>query len=308
MTEAGDALKRASAEDLFGLKGKGVLITGASSLISVWIARLMQRVGAQVVLTDRLDEVAIRDAFRALADETGDEGLVLGGGIRLIGKVDLRNRTPGDVERTGRPLRSVREMVADAVDRLGAIDVLVNVAGGQEPLPAAALSTEAFRRTIDRILLGTWNVIHEVFEQSMRDKGGRILTITADVDQGYPMMPGMGAARAALSSLHRALAVEWAPMGITGCVIAPGATDTPGLRRYPEAARVREVAKNASNLGRLLHAREVAWLFLTMASPWAAGVNGHTLVANGGDSFVTPLFREMMSGGGTFRTGGDESD
>ncbi len=307
MMDAGEAFKRASAEDLFGLKGKGVLITGASSLISVWIARLMQKVGAQVVLTDRLDEVAIRDAFRALAEETGDEGLMLGGGIRLIGKVDLRNRTPLDVANSGRDLRSVQEMVAGAMDRLGSIDVLVNVAGGQEPLPAAALSTEAFRRTTDRILIGTWNVIHEVFEQSMRERGGRILTITADVDQGYPMMPGMGAARAALSSLHKALAVEWAPLGITGCVIAPGATDTPGLRRYPEAARVREVAERASNLGRLLHAREVAWLFLSMASPWAEGVNGHTLVANGGDSHVTPLYREMMSGGRTFGTDDEET-
>ncbi len=300
MSETIDEVARGSVEDLFGLKGKGVLVTGASSLISVWIGRLLQRVGANVVLTDRLDEVAIRETFRALADEAGDEGLVLGGGVRLIGRTDLRNRAPEDVQQSGKPLRSVREMVADAADRLGGIDVLVNVAGGQEPLPAAALSTEAFRRTTDRILLGTWNVIHEVFEQSMRDRGGRILTITADVDQGYPMMPGMGAARAALSSLHRALAVEWAPMGITCCVIAPGATDTPGLRRYPEAARVREVAERAANLGRLLLPREVAWLFLTMASPWAVGVNGHTLVANGGDSFVTPLYREMVSGGKGF--------
>ena len=286
--------------DLFGLKGKGVLITGASSLIAIWTARLLQNVGAQVVLTDRLDEVAIRETFRALADEAGDEGLVLGGGARLLGRTDLRNRTSEDVARTGKDLRPVREMVADAVDRLGGIDILINIAGGQEPIPAAALSTEAFRRTIDRILLGTWNVIHEVFEQSMRERGGRILTVTADVDQGYPMMPGMGAARAALSSLHRALAVEWAPMGITCCVIAPGATDTPGLRRYPEAARVRETAIRASNLGRLLEPREVAWLFLAMASPWAAPVNGHTLVANGGDSFVTPLYREMVRGPGGF--------
>jgi NAD(P)-dependent dehydrogenase (short-subunit alcohol dehydrogenase family) len=128
----------------------------------------------------------------------------------------------------------------------------------------------------------------------MRDRGGRILTITADVGQGYPMMPAMGAARNALASLHQALSVEWAPLGITCCVIAPGATDTPGLRRYPQADLVRQVGIDASNLGRLLHPREVAWLFVTMASPWAASVNGHTLVANGGDSNVTPLYREFQ--------------
>ena len=128
----------------------------------------------------------------------------------------------------------------------------------------------------------------------MRDHGGRILTVTADVDQGYPLMPGMGAARNGLTSLHRAIATEWAPNGITCCVIAPGATDTPGLKRYPQADALRGVAIRAANLGRLLDAREVAYLFLTLASPYAAAVNGHTVVANGGDSNVTPLYRELQ--------------
>ncbi len=286
-------------EDLFGLTGKSVLITGASSLISVWTARLLLQVGARVNLTDRLAPDAVRGAIAALAAEAGDEGLDIGGQVTVVGPVDLRNRTAADVaERKGGELVSVHEMVGGIVEEAGGIDVLINIAGGQEPVPAAALSTELLGRTVDRILLGTWNVIHEVFEQAMRDRGGRILTVTADVDQGYPMMPGMGAARAALTSLHKALAVEWAPMGITCCVIAPGATDTPGLRRYPDPDKVRQVGIRASNLGRLLLPREVAWLFLTMASPWAAPVNGHTLVANGGDSYVTPLYREMM---GDFR-------
>jgi citronellol/citronellal dehydrogenase len=279
--------------DLFGLGGKGVLITGATSLISVWIARMMTQVGANVVMTDRYAAGKIGDRIRALAVDQADAGLDVTGSVHLVGSVDLRNRKPGEIE--DRPeLVSVSEMVGLARQHLGTVDVLVNIAGGQEPVPAAALSTEMFRRTVDRILLGTWNVIHETFEQSMRSNGGRILTVTADVDQGYPMMPGMGAARAALSSLHRALSVEWVSMGITCCVIAPGATDTPGLKRYPDADRVRGVAVRSSNLGRLLQPREVAWLFLCMASPLSAGVNGHTLVANGGDSNVTPLYREMI--------------
>jgi NAD(P)-dependent dehydrogenase (short-subunit alcohol dehydrogenase family) len=277
--------------DLFGLRGKGVLITGASSLISVWTARLLLEVGARVVLTDRLDDDAIRAAIRAHAEE--DPDLDVSDDVLVLGRVDLRNRKPVEASAKGDRV-AVSTMVGLASDHLGGIDVLINVAGGQEPVPAAALSTELFRRTLDRILLGTWNVIHEAFEQGMNRRGGRILTITADVDQGYPMMPGMGAARSALSSMHRAMAVEWAPMGITCCVIAPGATDTPGLRRYPDADRVRQVAIDGSNLKRLLHPREVAWLFLTMASPWAESVNGHTLVANGGDSFVTPLYRKML--------------
>jgi NAD(P)-dependent dehydrogenase (short-subunit alcohol dehydrogenase family) len=277
--------------DLFGLRDKGVLITGASSLISVWTARLLLEVGARVVMTDRLDEDEIRAAIRAHAE--GEPELDVSDDVLALGRVDLRNRKPEEARAKGDRV-AVSTLIGLASDHLGGIDVLINVAGGQEPVPAAALSTELFSRTLDRILLGTWNVIHETFEQGMNARGGRILTITADVEQGYPMMPGMGAARSALSSMHRALAVEWAPLGITCCVIAPGATDTPGLRRYPDADRVRQVAIEGSNLKRLLHPREVAWLFLTMASPWAESVNGHTVVANGGDSFVTPLYRKML--------------
>ncbi len=283
------------AADLFGLKDKAVLITGATSIISVWAARLLLDVGARVAMTDRLAPDVVRERFRALAEEGSDPGLDLGDAVALIGPVDIRNRTPEEARATNKPdLVSVSEMVAQAVKEMGGIDVLINVAGGQEPVPAAVLSTDLFRRTVERILLGTWNVIHEVFEQSMRDRGGRILTITADTEQGYPGMPGMGAARNGLSSLCKALAVEWAPMGITNCVIAPGIIDTAGLDRYPDTFDPREVGRKASNLGRLFEPREIAWLFLTMASPWSVAVNGHTIVANGGDSFITPLYRELV--------------
>lgn len=283
--------------DLFGLAGRGVLITGAGSLISVWTARLLMQCGARVVMTDRLDDEGIRAAFRKLAEDRDDPGHDVSEQVKLIGSVDIRNRTPAEAGRSKRKdLVSVSEMVRRAVEHLGTIDVLINIAGGQEPVPAAMLTSDVFRKTVDRILVGTWNVIHECFLQSMRDHGGRILTVTADTAQGFPLMPAMGAARNGLASLHQALSVEWAPMGITCCVIAPGATDTPGLKRYPGAGKVKQIGIEASNLGRLLRAREVAWLFVTMASPWAVGVNGHTLVANGGDSNVTPIFRKLQNG------------
>ncbi len=293
-------------QDLLGLSDEGVLITGATSLISVWTARMMLDAGARVVMTDRLAPDAMRAAFEAYAARFGEPGLALADGVELVGPVDIRNATPEDAKQAGKAgLLSVQEMVAAARGHLGRIDVLINIAGGQEPVPAAALTADVFRRTVDRILIGTWNVIHQCFEQGMRDHGGRILTVTADVDQGYPMMPAMGAARNGLTSLHRAIATEWAEHGVTCCVIAPGATDTPGLDRYPTAEQTKQIAVRAANLGRLLDAREIAYLFLTMASPWAASVNGHVVVANGGDSNVTPLYRELQRLlGGDIRDGG----
>lgn len=284
-----------TVEDLFGLSDKGILITGATSLISIWTARLLLRVGARVVMTDRIDAEAIEDTFRRVAQERDDPGLDLTGQVTLIGKVDIRNRKPEEATKVGSgDTISVFELVKKTVAHLGTIDVLINMAGGQEPVPAAFLSTKVFKQTVDRILFGTWNVIHEVFEQCMRDNGGRILTVTADCEQGYPLMPGMGAARNALTSLHKALSVEWSPNNITTCIIAPGATDTHGLRRYPNHENITKVGVRAANMKRLFQAREIAWLFLVMASPWSCTVNGHNLVANGGDTNITPLFLELM--------------
>lgn len=215
-------------EDPFGLRGKGVLVTGATSLISVWTARLLLDAGARVAMTDRVPPEAMRQAFEAFAAEARQPELALPDVAALIGPCDIRNRSDAEATAAGRAeLVSVDAMVRTAGSELGRIDVLCNIAGGQEPVAAAVLSAEVFRRTVDRILIGTWNVIHACFEHGMREHGGRILTVTADVEQGYPLMPAMGAARNGLASLHRALATEWASLGITTCVIAPGRPTRP---------------------------------------------------------------------------------
>ena len=84
-------------------------------------------------------------------------------------------------------------------------------------------------------------------------------------------------------------------MGITTCVVAPGATDTPGLDRYPDWLEVRQCGIRAALQNRLIAPREIGFLLATLASPWSRAVNGHTVVANGGDSLVTRLY-EQLSG------------
>ena len=56
----------------------------------------------------------------------------------------------------------------------------------------------------------------------------------------------------------------------------------------------REIGRKTSNLGRLFEPREIAYLFVSMASPLAVAVNGHTIMANGGDSLVTPMYRSLV--------------
>lgn len=284
-------------KSLFGLENKVVLITGASSIISVWIARMMNELGAILYMTDRFDLPTIQKNIESLAEHYAEPNLNIIDKVTFIPNVDQRNRTKESIKSEKKEIQSVAEMVKQVIEKEGKIDVLINIAGGQETVPADYLTDDIFQKTIDRILIGTWNVIYESFTQSMKQHGGRILTVLADVDQGYPMMPGMGAARNGLMSLHRSCSVEWARYKVTLATISPGPVNTPGLKRYPAADFVRQAAINGSNFRELLDPKEIAWIFTVMASPLARSVNGANINANSGDSNVTPLFIEMEKSG-----------
>jgi enoyl-[acyl-carrier protein] reductase III len=96
----------------------------------------------------------------------------------------------------------------------------------------------------------------------------------------------VGASKGALESLARHLAAELAPQGVRVNVLAPGAVATEAWKAIPNGeARLAEAARR-SPLGRLVTAEEVAWAAHFLCSSAASGINGHTLVVDGGASIV----------------------
>jgi enoyl-[acyl-carrier protein] reductase III len=96
----------------------------------------------------------------------------------------------------------------------------------------------------------------------------------------------VGTSKGALESLARHLAAELAPQGLRVNVLAPGAVATEAWKAIPDGeARLAEAARR-SPLGRLVTAEEVAWAAHFLCSSAASGINGHTLVVDGGASIV----------------------
>lgn len=94
----------------------------------------------------------------------------------------------------------------------------------------------------------------------------------------------VGASKGALESLARHLAVELSPRGIRTNILAPGAVATDAWKAVPDGETKLAEAAKRSPLGRLVTPEEVARAALFLCSPAAAGINGHTLVVDGGAS------------------------
>jgi NAD(P)-dependent dehydrogenase (short-subunit alcohol dehydrogenase family) len=119
----------------------------------------------------------------------------------------------------------------------------------------------------------------------MRDHGGVIVNIIADMWRGFPGMAHTGAARAGVDNLTKTLAVEWAPNGIRVNAIAPGIIMSSGFDTYDAFFQKAFLEMGANTPARRLGTEEevassVCWLL----SPGAAYVTGATVRVDGGSS------------------------
>jgi len=237
------------------------VITGGGTGIGLAVARELGSLGAEVAICGRRPEPLTHAAESLRRD-----------GLEAF-EVACDIRDPD----------AVRAFVEAVLDRYGKIDVLVNNAGGQFPVQAAALSPRGFEAVVRNNLLGTWNVTHAVATLAMLPaKRGRIVNVIAQIARGFPGMVHTGAARAGVENVTKTLAIEWASSGIRVNAIAPGVIKTTGTAQYGDA--VLEHARRATPLKRLGTAEEVSHLIVYLASLAADFVTGQTFYIDGGQS------------------------
>ena len=242
------------------LQGRTVLVTGGGSGIGRATALLLSSLAAHVAVTGRREEALAETA--SLADAAGAAHPV------LIAPCDVRE--PDEVD----------AMLDTVLAGLGRVDVLVNNAGGQFIAPAETLSYKGFRAVTRLNLDATWYVTTQVAARSMIPAGyGKVLSITMSPRRGMPGMAHSSAARAAVESLTRTLAVEWGRHGVRVVAVAPGIVHTEAWERYGlDPAQVSTVIP----AGRLESADEVAAMLAFLASPAGDYVTGTTIVVDGG--------------------------
>ncbi|MBB4837335.1 2-keto-3-deoxy-L-fuconate dehydrogenase [Sphingomonas kyeonggiensis] len=233
------------------LAGRTALVTGAASGIGAAIARRFRTAGARVA---GLDLQPASDA---------DEALV----------ADLRS----DAD------------VAEAVARLGGIDILVHAAAISVHGGVIDTDTAAWADIYDVNVIGAVRLLRQAVPAMRARGGGSILLLSSiNADFATPTLAAYAASKAAIESLTRTAALEFAPDGIRINAIAPASVDTPLLRdsfdraEDPQAARAANILRHP--LGRLGTPEDVAELALFLASDRASWITGAIHPLDGGAS------------------------
>jgi NAD(P)-dependent dehydrogenase (short-subunit alcohol dehydrogenase family) len=241
-------------------EGAVAIVTGGGTGIGRAVARELARTGASVAICGRRSEPL--EAVRAELEAGGWPVFARPCDIREAGEVDA---------------------FLDAVgERFGAVDVLVNNAGGQFAAPAEDIALKGFRAVHRLNVDATWDVTQKVATRWMiPERRGVLLFIGFSPRRGIPTMVHSSTARAALENLASSLSNEWSKYGIRAICVACGLIRTEGVMQYggEEAVAAFEAMVPARRAGT---AEEVAATIAFLTTPAAAYVTGTTVVVDGG--------------------------
>jgi glucose 1-dehydrogenase len=269
---------------LRGLEGKNVLVTGGSSGIGQAIAVRFAEYGANVAIN------YLRQPEEAAGTEEQVQACV--SKVQREGVRDVL--VQGDVSREDDVVR----MVADTVEGLGGVDVLVNNAGIQISRPTEELSSADFDRVLAVNLRGAFICAREAVRHFLAaGKPGSIVNVSS-VHQLIPKPGYLGysASKGGMQNLTRTLALEYAGRGIRVNGVGPGATVTPINRAWIDDPEKRRQVEEHIPMQRAGDADEMAGVTAFLASDDAAYITGQTIFVDGGltlyPSFLTPWSSE----------------
>ena len=241
---------------MFDLTGKRALITGASGGIGGAIAGALHANGASVALSGTR-----REALDALAAELGERAKVF----------------PTDLSKS----EEVEALIPAVEEAFGEVDILVNNAGLTRDNLFVRMSDADWDRVLAVNLTAAFHLTRAVLRGMMKQRFGRIISITSVV--GVAGNPGQGnyaASKAGLIGMSKSLAQEVASRNITVNTVAPGFIASAMTDELNDKQRETILAKIPS--GRLGTSEEVAGCVVFLASNEAAYITGQTLNVNGG--------------------------
>ena len=239
------------------------LVTGASYGLGAEIAKTLARDGFDVAVTE-LNADDLADTVAAIEGE----------GARAAA-----------IELNLMSMESLENAVAQAIEELGQIDLLVNNAGTLLVKPALDVEPDEWNQVMTVNVTGSYFMAQQV-ARHLVDTGrpGCIINIASTFTvMGAPNVSPYGVSKAAVGGITRHLAVEWAPHNIRVNAVAPGSVETKLRAAILAADPVRREAIMANvPMARFGTPEEMAAAVSYLASPGASYVNGHILTVDGG--------------------------
>lgn len=241
-----------------GLETKRVLITGGASGIGAATAARFLEEGSVVCVLDRDAE--------ALCKITED--------LR-----DLAGAINADVS----SLKQVHAALAEAIELMGGVDVLINNAGISIRHDFLDITPEEWDKVMAVNLTGVFYVAQAVARHMMEGGGGVILqTASTNGVMGYPYYADYNATKAGVIELTKSMALELAPK-VRVCAVAPGYVLTP-MQRAEYTDEMLEEVNRKIPLRRHAQPEEIAALFAFLASDDAQYMTGHVYTCDGGET------------------------
>ena len=250
-----------SVLDLFSLKGRVVLITGGSQGIGYAIAQALGEAGGNVIITGR----------------DGDRLQTATAQLESVGAKVTPIR--GDVTND----ESACSTVAEALERFGRIDVLVNNVGHGSNLPSESMPMDAWHELIELNLTSVFRMCRLVAPSMLEQGRGSIVnlgSISGLVINRPQWHAAYEAAKAGVHHLTRALAAEWADRGVRVNAIAPGFVKT--SQPIPSGADFQKYWVEEVPMKRMADPSEIAPAALYLASDASTFTTGTVLLVDGG--------------------------
>jgi NAD(P)-dependent dehydrogenase (short-subunit alcohol dehydrogenase family) len=240
----------------------------------------------------------------------GGSGIGLAAAIRLAqdgAAVTICGRTQSRLEegvgaiQAGAPDATVQWIVADVVDEpavvaavaqaaepTGTLDVVLASAGGSESIgPVHTLDTEAFKRTLELNVVGTFLALKHAGPRMCRNGRGSFIGVSSlAASRPHPWFGAYGPAKAGIEMFVQQAAVEMGPSGVRVNAVAPGLVDTELVGAVVAGGPVLEDYLSQTPLGRVGTPEDIAEAVRYLAGPESSWVTGQTLRLDGGHTLM----------------------
>ena len=243
------------------LNGKTAVVIGGTSGIGRAIAHGLAQAGADVVCSSRRIE-----QVEAAAVE-----------IEQLGRKTIR--AASDVSDRA----SLENLLSECVSAFGKVDILVNSAGRTKRAPTLDFPEEDWNQILETNLTGTLRAC-QIFGRHFIENGyGRIVNIASlSTFVSLYEVAAYSASKAAVASLTKSLAIEWAKHGVNVNAIAPGVFKTDLNRNLLESTERGKEFQMRTPMGRFGQVEELAGAAIFLSSDAASFVTGEVLVVDGG--------------------------